>query len=153
MIYSEKDVEKLFKKYAKGLIKKYGNKALTDLQVTDMAKLKLKGKYLGTFPQDKINLNKSGYMIINTDLDGKPGIHWVALYITKKTVYIYDSFARDNKTLLKILTNQINKKKLNVVNSDRSDAEQFGDSEVCGVLSVAWLYVIKDIGIKNAIKI
>jgi len=155
----EKHVENHFRKHRDKLFKKYGRKALNDLQLDKICSGYLKSKYIGTFPQDKIPLNKEGYMIINTDREGKPGLHWVAIYSTNKTFYVYDSYGRSTKSLLKILTKKLKNKKIKIIDSDK-DPEQrdaykgkkYG-SEVCGQLCCSWLFTVKDLGIKNAIKI
>lgn len=149
----ETDVQKHFLKYKKVLIKKHGRKALDNFQLEDAAKPVLKNKFLGVFPQDKVPI-AVGYIIANTDKSGESGTHWVGLYCTNKTVYVYDSFARETSSLLKILTKKLKGKNIRIIDSDRSDAEQYGNkSEICGVLTLAWLFTAHDLGIRNAIKI
>lgn len=148
----EKHVENHFRKHRDKLFKKFGRKALDNFQLDKICKDYLKSKYIGTFAQDKIPLNKEGYMIVNTDKSGKPGTHWVAIYSTNKTFYVYDSYGRSTKSLLKILTKKLKNKKIKIVDSDR-DQEQRGNSEVCGVLCCAWLFTCRDLSVRNAIKI
>jgi hypothetical protein len=113
-------------------------------------------KYIGTFPVDKAPLNKSGYMIVNTDPSGESGEHWIAIIVDSKHIYVYDSYGRDTKNILPLLVQKAKKKKLKIVES-RRDAEQ-DDSKVydrhtCGQRSLAWLLVVSELGIKNALKI
>ena len=51
--------------------------------------------YLGTFPLDRLpdlpnKFPKS--IIINTDQSNKPGDHWIAIVLTEKHAYYFDSF-------------------------------------------------------------
>ena len=96
------------KKYFEGLkdriIKIWGNKALYDNEITDIAQQLIGKKYVGTFPIDRVPLfGTDKYMIVNVDKSGLPGSHWVALYLKGDTIFVYDSFARKTKKLLKIL--------------------------------------------------
>jgi hypothetical protein len=77
-----------------------------------------------------------------------PGTHWCAVVKNKNTYYIYDSFARTSRRLLPVFS----KGRL-VIDSDTSDQEQFGSSEICGQLCLSFLQVVKEHGIRNAIKI
>ena len=113
-------------------------------------------KYLGTYPIDKIKLDKNGYMIVNTDESGESGEHWVAIIVDSKNVYVYDSYGRDTKNILPLLVQKAKKKKLKIVES-RRDAEQDDskpyDRNTCGQRCLAWLLVVSELGIKNALKI
>ena len=143
---------KLFIKYKKELIKKLGKKALYDDIITREATKILGNKYLGTFSQDTVPI-KPGYAIMNVDTLDEDGSHWIGLYMTAKTIYIYDSYGRHSEKLLPILEKQINKKKLNSIDSCHL-AEQFGyKSEICGHLSLAFLCVVKELGIRKALTI
>lgn len=147
----EKEIHTEFLKLKNMLISKLGRKALSNLELNKIG-VKLFGKkYLGTRPQDAI-MYKNGFQIINTDTSNKRGEHWVALFITDKNVYVYDSFGRPTKKLLTILTKQGEERKLNIVDSDY-DKEQKGDSEICGVLCLSWLICVQKFGIKAALKI
>lgn len=148
----EKEVEKHFRKHRDKLFRKHGRKALDNFQLDKICRGYLGNKFIGVFPQDKIPLDKQGYMIANTDKSGKSGVHWVSIYSTKKTFYVYDSYGRSTKSLLRLLTKKLKDKKIKIVDSD-PDQEQRGNSEVCGVLSAAWLFTCHDLSVRNAIKI
>ena len=131
---------KLFIEYKKELVMRLGKKALYDDVITREATKMLGDKYLGTFSQDTIRLDKPGYVVMNVDTVKQDGSHWVGLYITTKTVYIYDSYGRHSEKLLPLLEKQIDKKKLSSIDSCHL-AEQFGyKSEIYGHLSLA-IYV------------
>ena len=57
--------------------------------------LRKNDNYLGTFPLDRLpdlpnKFPKS--IIINTDQSNKPGDHWIAIVLTEKHAYYFDSF-------------------------------------------------------------
>ena len=52
-------------------------------------------QFLGCFPKNKLPPFPSQFpksLIVNTDEASKPGEHWVALVLTKKKCFYYDSF-------------------------------------------------------------
>jgi hypothetical protein len=160
MKLSEKEVLKSFNKHKKALIKAIGTKSTTDRQLDTMGKQRFGAKYLGTFSQDNIpwkqvnsalNFNNA-FAIINTDTVGKAGVHWVGLYVTAKTVYIWDSYGRKSKTLLPIFVKQLKTRKHRFKDSD-SDTDQSKKSQICGQLCLSWILTVKELGIMNAMKV
>lgn len=148
----ERNIKQLFLKYKSKLIKRFGKKALYDDQINDLCLNLFGNKWNGVHAQDRVIL-KTGYQIINTDLNTGKGIHWVALYITPKTCYIYDSYGRNSRTLLPHLLKKLKNLNVKWKDSDR-DMEQIGyTSEVCGHLCIAWLMVTKELGILSSMKI
>ncbi len=140
-----------FKKYKKYIIKQLGKKALDDLQICRLAKELLGKKFIGVYAQDKLPV-KTGYYIINTDLSktiNSDTCHWVGVYQTPKTLYIYDSYGRNTSFVLPYIYKNTKKK---IVES-KKDPEQFGKSALCGQLSLAWLCVVHDLGIRKALTI
>ena len=94
-----------------------------------------------------------GYYIINTaKANSRRGIHWVSVCQTPKTLYVYDSFGRPTKSILKSLVKRSHQKKLKIVESD-NDKEQRDNSDICGQLCMAFLCVVKQYGIREALKI
>ena len=66
---------------------------LMTFQIDDF--LRKDDNYLGTFPLDRLpelpyKFPKS--IIINTDQSNKPGDHWIAIILTEKHAYYFDSF-------------------------------------------------------------
>ena len=148
MSLTEKQVEKVFNKYKRRLIKRLGTRATFADELTNIGRELFGGLYTGTYRQQHKPGRKSRqFFIINTATDG-PGDHWVAVVKNNKTYYIYDSFARSSKKLIPVFA----RGKL-TIDSDRSDAEQFGDSQICGQLCLSWLCCVRDLGIRNALKI
>ena len=74
-----------------------------------------------------------------------PDAHWVAIYQTPKTLYIYDSYGRLTKNVLKIISKTTTKK---IVDS-KHDPEQYGHTNICGHLAISWLCVVHDLGIRK----
>jgi hypothetical protein len=112
---------------------------------------KLFGKrYIGTFSQDYKPQKKPTcqYFIINNQLKGQPGEHWIAIVKNGNTYYIYDSFARHAERLIPIFS----KNKL-IIESDKTDSEQRGKSEICGALCLSFIATAYELGIRNALKI
>ena len=67
---------------------------------------------------------KKPYSIINTD--DTVGDHWVGAYVKGKTVYIYDSFARNMKRLMRNFYNLMKSKNYRIVmvNKKQDQAER-----------------------------
>lgn len=149
----EHKAEKLFIKYKNKYIKVLGNKSTSNTQIDNLCRKEFPSKYQGSYAQDELFKIKNGYYIINNDTKTGPGIHWTAVIVCPKTCYIYDSFARDPKKLLKHFTKRLSKKKIKIISSDRTDAEQRGLSEICGALSIAWLSVAHSMGVRAAARI
>ena len=100
--------------------------------------------------KDKAKI-KPGYQIVNTGSSNTKGIHWIGLYITTKTAYIYDSFGREPGLILRTLVKKIEKQGLTIRTTDKKK-EQRGASSVCGHISLAFLLTVRDVGIKETIK-
>jgi hypothetical protein len=150
---SEVQAERAFKKHKKKIIAVMGIRETTDLQLLDVAKKLFGKRFLGVYPQDTIPLGKTGMLIANTDVSSGKGTHWTALVLTAKTVYIFDSFARPAAKLMKVLTNNAKNKKIKIMNSDLKDKEQHSSSAICGQLCLAWLCVVKEMGVRAAMQI
>lgn len=147
----EKNIHKEFLSYKRKLISKFGNKALYDDEINSIGSQLFGPKWQGVHSHDRMKF-KPGFQIINTGGENSPGRHWVGIFISPSTIYIYDSFGRDTDSILKSIRAKSKKKKLKIVESDR-DAEQRGYSEICGILSISWLCVVKNRGIRMALLI
>ena len=152
---TERQVEALFRKFKRKIITKVGRDETSDTQLRGIGNELLGRRFIGVYPQDKIPLGRTGLIIANTDTSNGPGVHWVAMVLTPKTIYVFDSFARATKQLMKILSKNAKHKQIKIVDSDRSDAEQRDESSlsVCGQLCLAWLCVVKQVGVRSALRI
>lgn len=149
----EKKAQSLFNKYKKKYIEKLGRHALDNFSIDTFCKTLFGSKFKGSFAQNEKFELKAGYYIINTDVKSGGGEHWIALVLTNKTAYIYDSFARNPTKLVSHLVKRLKFAKYNIVSSDPRDKEQKETEIICGHLSIAWLSVVKDLGVRASIKI
>ena len=140
-----------FRTYKKQIISMLGKDALQGKTIQDTAKKLFGSKFRGVYSQNEkaLDISKTGYYIINTDIVGKSGTHWVALYITTKTVYVFDSFGRKSARLLPHLVSKAKNHNKKVIDTDH-DQDQADKSNVCGQLCISWLMVVKSIGIRGA---
>ena len=139
--------ELVHKAYTHELIKALGNKPLYDDQIASIAKVI--PHFKGCYSSDNIP-KKSGWYIVNTGNLKSPGIHWISMIRTPQYDYVYDSFGRPTRQILK----KYNGGGRVLTESDR-DVEQ-DDAEpkqknICGHLSLAWLLTAHSLGIKKAL--
>ena len=90
---------------------------------------------------------KNGYMIINNDFIGNPGIHWITCIIKDKNFYIYDSFGRSGKNILPKLCTSMKGRGYNIINTD-TDQDQYGIKSVdCGHRCISALQICDKFGL------
>ena len=139
ILTKEISIKNTFNQFKEAVIKSMGKKALTNNEITKVCKKLFKRKYIGTYAQDDMPLGLEGYMIVNVDVTGQPGSHWVALILDKHHCYVYDSFGRKTEDLLPILEKKLEDKHIIAIDADHKP-EQFGLlSEICGQLCISWL--------------
>ena len=153
----ESAIEKEFRKYKSRYVRLLGTKAIDNEEIDTTCSSLFGSKYRGTYPVDAKFEVKPGYYIINTDKATGDGIHWIGCYATKKTFYIFDTFARTPDKLVPILTRRL-QAKFTIKTSDRKDKEQKAFyrnkmTETCGQASIAWLHCVHKHGIRSAMKI
>lgn len=153
---TEKEIEKLFRKYKNVLILKLGKIPLTTDMIDKECRNLFGIKFVGAFAYDEnFPIKNNKYYIINTDSKNSSGEHWISI-ITKPTrVYVYDSFARNPKKLIPLLTKKFKNKKIIF---DLKDAEQIPivngkQTIVCGHNCIAFLRIAHELGIRSAMKI
>ena len=104
-------------------------------ELNEAAKKLFKSKYLGTFSKSEMEsvqlTAKKPYAIVNTA--DAPGEHWQAQALHEGNVYTYDSYGIDGDT--------------------EPDAEQKGVETSCGQRCLAWLLVVKQRGLEEALEI
>lgn len=142
------EVNKYFLKEKNRLIRKLGRNALSNHQLNEICKDM--PKYRGCFMQDELKEYKNGYYILNTDTKKNTGIHWISVYTTPKTAYIFDSYGRDTHKITPILKKTIEASGRKIIESDK-DQDQKGYSQLCGHLCVSWLLCCQKFGIKKTI--
>ena len=71
---------------------------MNDIEIHEILKKDLmSSSFVGVFSRTRIPLNNSipaGY-IVNLDDFAKPGSHWIAIYISDKYYYLFDSYGRN----------------------------------------------------------
>jgi len=152
----ELDAEARFRTYKAGFIKIYGRGPLDNEKIDDFGREAFKTSWRGVSGQDRVDSDmKPGYYILNSYTPSSPGYHWVAMHVTSGgKVHVYDSYARSAARVLMELGGRRKKEnRAAMIDSDRSDAEQRGDTAVCGQLSLAWLMVVRDMGIRSALNL
>jgi hypothetical protein len=93
--------------------------------------------------------SRDGYMIINNDFIGGPGIHWLSCIKQGKNLYIYDSFGRPGIKILPKLVAKMKAMGYTIYDADTSDQDQYGNTSVdCGQRSVSALMIAHKYGIK-----
>lgn len=115
--------------------KKYGKKALTNIQVDDIGKKYLKNKYGACLACDEfIKMNKKGdgkIYIVNTENSNQDGEHWLCFIDGEEGLLAYDSYGADIKKYNKLF------KKIEFI-QDRDDREQRYNNEYnCGIRALA----------------
>jgi hypothetical protein len=154
--HRELNAEARFRTYRDALIRIYGRGPLDSDQIGEFGQEAFGGGWRGVAGQDRVKASlKPGYYIVNTSKTANgPGVHWMAVYVTSAgCTYTYDSFARSGSRMLSELNGRRKKGSGAFADSDRKDAEQRGASAVCGHLSLAWLLVVRDLGVRSAVLI
>jgi|GEM_PF-3541371 len=134
------------------LVKIVGDGPMYDQQITKICKDLFGKDYLGTFSQDQIPVEKKGFCIINVDTSKQDGTHWVALVFKGSKCYVYDTFGRNVKKLLPILRKKLENHKIIEIATD-PHPEQYGNTNVCGQLCIAFLFCVRKYGIDHVVKI
>jgi hypothetical protein len=140
---------KLFKAYKKAIISDMGRSSTTDSQLSAKGKELFGKKFRGVFSQDTLPVGRRGMYIVNVDTSGEPGSHWVGVVETGNDIYVYDSFARHMSDLMPILEAKLNRKHIHV-HEKIGHATQWGRTEICGQLSLAFLCMVHERGLEAA---
>ena len=144
-----------YKHLMKGLTKIMGNGELDSNQLTQMCKAVFKKEFNSVCAWSEYIPNKDKpYSIVNTD--NTTGEHWLSAYTEDgKTVYVYDSFARNLKRIMRDWY-ELSKRmgyKLIFVNKGQDQADKSGNTPAqinCGLRSFTFSYCVKLYGINKA---
>ena len=90
---------------------------------------------------------------MNNQTSKMGGEHWLFVFITSKTIYVHDSFARPSKKPLPILCKNAKAVGKIIVDFDRKDTEQKITTAICGPIAISVALTVKKVGIKNALKL
>ena len=141
----------LLRPYKQQLLRELGREALYDDQLDVVGRREFKRRWGGVHPSDGVPpLKPNRFYIVNSGFKGGPGSHWVALYVSPGgRVYVFDSFARTSTKIIPATVRRLGPE--HFIEDANSVADQRGASEVCGVLSLAWLIAVRDRGIRQAL--
>jgi hypothetical protein len=150
----EREANVMFHRQKQHMLTLLGKEALDDKQINKLCRHLFLSKWGGCKSNEEVDLKiKNRYYILNTGGTKSGGVHWTACVVgAGKSIYLYDSFGRPTGLILKSLKRQADRLGLSVKESKR-DAEQRGQSAVCGQISIAWLCVVKQMGVKAALLI
>lgn len=128
---------------------KIGNKTTFSNQLNNIAIKLFPKEFIGVFPSDKIPKfnNKKQYAILNLDKSNQSGSHWVGVVNEKNNIMFYDSFGRNDKSIIKNLR-KVNKNK-KIINTE-DDIEQKVLEDNCGQRVLSWLILYHLFGPKYA---
>lgn len=152
----EKKAEQYFLEVSDKIIKYFGTDALYSNQIDKFGKRIFGNKWGGVYDQNTINLEPGKYYVCNTSWAKKsPGFHWISIYVTPAgIVHMFDSFVRKGNKIMPKLTNRIKAKGDGVYyigdKKGKKDITQSDDTFVCGPLSLAYLIVVRDMGVEMA---
>jgi hypothetical protein len=148
---SKSPERKLFNHYKKLLLSELGHADTDAEQLSKIGHREFGKHFGGVLPQDRVKLKPFTFYIINTDRHDKPGLHWLGVYTGANHAYIYDSYARPVSRLAKYLIANIHKHGFILGKTDKvHHMEQIGySSGVCGQNSMAFLLVVRDLGIRK----
>ena len=139
--------EQIHAKQVKVLVKKLGNKALSDSELRKEASILKLPKFSGIYLQNSILPEGNCSYIINQDVVGGQGIHWLAVVQQNKTCYVYDSFGRGALGVIPKFHHTMRARGYTVKNTDL-DSDQHGYKSMdCGHRSLSALMIYKKYGL------
>lgn len=137
--------------YKNAIIREVGNTALYEDQINELGRRMFGPRWGGVYPSDKMpKTQHNKFYVVNTNESSGGGIHWLGIYSSQAgRIYVYDSYARPVTKLIRKAVKNILKK--HIVEEANQLPDQ-RDSEVCGHLSLAWLCLVRDAGIRRALE-
>lgn len=132
-------------------------------KLTSVGKQIFKKNYIGTFPWDQvlyhlIALRQKAdlalkFMIINTEDQTKPGMHWLALCLKDNhKLFLYDTFGRKANNIVSDFCIWASQADF-TIREAKHDAEQSDRESSCGQRCMAWLCVCQQFSPEQALKI
>ena len=141
----------IYNKLINALVTHYDNETKTN---TDLIRI---GEAVFTPLDDNVmrnadyDFNKMDgeYSIINND--NGAGEHWLAVYQEGRSVYVFDTFGRDIKTLMPEFHARARTQGYNIIKANKKyEHEQGVKQNDCGLRSLAWLILAESKGIITA---
>lgn len=141
---------KVYNLHRAEMFKELKRQETDDDQLNEIGRREFGAHWGGVHPQDRVKLKPYRFYIANTDTHEKPGLHWMGVYTGKNHAYLYDSYGRDPKRLVRHLIKNINQHGYGLGNTDHRPDQIGYTSGVCGEDSLAWLLTVRDLGIRAA---
>lgn len=92
---------------------------------------------------------QQGYFIVNTSYKSTSvGSHWVAIIVEGTFIYVYDSYGRTSSLILQKLEKKLTNTKYDLIDITHAPFQR--RSQVCGQLSISWLYMAHTCGLAVA---
>ena len=141
----------VYKKIVKRVEQLMNNHSTTfSTELNRIGKYLLGNKFKGVFSADNIpTLQNEQYCIVNLDRSYESGSHWVSLARKNNKTYFFDSFGRNDKQILPLLSKSGNGK---ILNTD-SDPDQRISEYNCGQKSIGFLVFFELYGEEKALEI
>lgn len=88
-------------KFVEGVL---GTDETDSVQLNKVGKYLFEDKWIGVFAADEVDPTRQGegYYVVNLDKMSQRGSHWTALAVRGPVIYYFDSFARTQRTTLKL---------------------------------------------------
>jgi hypothetical protein len=139
-----------FRAYRDAFIRALGRGPLDDKTIDWVARAEFGRRWGGVSPQSAWRPRRDRFYVVNTALSpSSPGVHWVGVYVSPRgIVHVYDSFGRNVRRLLWRVGKTASRWGAGPLNGTDPDAEQRGNSAICGHASLAWLIIVRDLGIR-----
>ena len=143
---------KLLLPYKAAIVRELGKGPLDEGQIDEIGQREFGRKWGGTHPSDQLpSLKRDRFYIVNNAGHRSPGTHWLGLYSSLGgRIYVYDSFSRPVTRLIPRAVKKIRHE--NILEEANQNADQRGASSVCGQLSLSWLLLVRDMGIRKALE-
>lgn len=145
-------VKRVFKRHRDRIIREYGRAALDSEQVDQIGRREFGRRWGGVSDQSGWKPHPNRFSIVNTARSpNSPGMHWTAIYVSPAGVpTAYDSFGRNVHKLLWAANRTAQKGGRHALRGTDPAHEQHGASQICGALSLAWLCLCRDLGVRAA---
>lgn len=144
-----------YNQYLAIITKNFHNNTSTNVELNKLGKEIFGKQFIGVYSIDTIPSYKNDKtLIFNLDTSDKPGSHWCGLYYLNDNIYIYDSFARSSKQILKNKIKNLKwiKKKYKIILTNSKSDQKVSETN-CGQRCLAWLCVALFHGVDKAMKV
>jgi hypothetical protein len=139
----------LYNQYKIDLIKLLGHGKTGSRSVDALGHTAFGARWGGVFGHDEVQPSPGKFYLINTSKSNQKGAHWLAMVTTRSHAFLYDSFSRSVSRLVPQLVKRLSESGFSPI-FDRHRQEQYGESNLCGQIALAWLLVVRDLGLLRA---